>query len=181
MLSDKQLKKNFLKIASKEPDKYYPTKILLKEGFVRNKCDKCSKFFWAIDNERKVCGDASCQGGFTFLTDKSTKTKLSYIDVWKKFEEMFIKFDYKSINRYPVVARWNPTTEFTIASIAAFQPLCSFWRINSTCRKINYSTILFKIWRCSKCWSYNVTYDWFCNDRTTSIYYKRKMESRKSI
>jgi alanyl-tRNA synthetase len=122
MLSDKQLKKNFLKIASKEPDKYYPTKILLKEGFVRNKCDKCSKFFWAIDNERKVCGDASCQGGFTFLTDKSTKTKLSYIDVWKKFEEMFIKFDYTSINRYPVVSRWNPTTEFTIASIAAFQP-----------------------------------------------------------
>ncbi|MBR9702809.1 alanine--tRNA ligase, partial [Candidatus Woesearchaeota archaeon] len=29
---------------------------------------------------------------------------------------------YKVMDRYPVVARWNPTMEFTIASIAAFQP-----------------------------------------------------------
>ncbi|MHA1699116.1 MAG: alanine--tRNA ligase, partial [Promethearchaeota archaeon] len=36
--------------------------------------------------------------------------------------EMLEPKGYKKVARYPVVARWNPTTEFTIASIAAFQP-----------------------------------------------------------
>ena len=35
---------------------------------------------------------------------------------------MFKKLGYVPIHRYPVVARWNPTTDFTIASISAFQP-----------------------------------------------------------
>jgi alanyl-tRNA synthetase len=35
---------------------------------------------------------------------------------------MFKKFGYVPIKRYPIVARWNPTMEYTNASIAAFQP-----------------------------------------------------------
>src|SRR3989344_6721626 len=35
---------------------------------------------------------------------------------------MFQKFGYTPIRSYPVNARWNPTVDFTIASIAAFQP-----------------------------------------------------------
>ena len=42
--------------------------------------------------------------------------------MWKKIVEILEPRGYKPIKRYPVVARWNPTTEFTIASIAAFQP-----------------------------------------------------------
>ena len=39
--------------------------------------------------------------------------------VWKKLVEMFEPLGYKAIKRYPVIARWNPTTEFVMASIAA--------------------------------------------------------------
>ncbi|MCK5016161.1 MAG: hypothetical protein KAS32_03735 [Candidatus Peribacteraceae bacterium] len=35
---------------------------------------------------------------------------------------MFNKLGYKPIDRYPVVARWNPTMEYTNSSISAFQP-----------------------------------------------------------
>ncbi|MGE0792696.1 MAG: alanine--tRNA ligase [Candidatus Woesearchaeota archaeon] len=120
MLTDKEQKKLFLKETTKEPDKYYPTQVLKNKGFSRKQCKTCKKFFWSIQ-DRTVCGDASCQGGFTFLNNKSNNP-LSYIKVWKEFEKLFKSFKYKSISRYPVVARWNPTTEFTIASIAAFQP-----------------------------------------------------------
>ena len=119
MLTDKELKKKFIKEVSKDPDKYYATKVLKQHGYQRSQCKTCKKFFWSI-NPQQTCGDASCQGGFTFLNNSSKP--LTYIQVWKEFEKLFKSYDYTSINRYPVVARWNPTTEFTIASIAAFQP-----------------------------------------------------------
>ncbi len=122
MKTDKELKKEFKLIASKDPDKYYPTEVLKEKGFTRNKCEKCGKYFWNVDPNRKVCGDADCVGGFSFIGDTPAKLKTDFIGIWKKFSEMFEKKGYKIVNRYPVVARWNPTTFFTNASIAAFQP-----------------------------------------------------------
>ena len=124
MLSDKELKKAYRPIFWGEPDKYFPTAILKKEGFHRGICSQCSMPFWNQDTKRKTCGDPSCVPGesFGFIGKTPAKKKLTYVQVWKDFAAMFTKFGYTPIKRYPVVARWNPTMEYTNASIAAFQP-----------------------------------------------------------
>ncbi|MCK4237892.1 MAG: alanine--tRNA ligase, partial [Candidatus Lokiarchaeota archaeon] len=43
---------------------------------------------------------------------------------------------YKPVNRYPCVARWNPTTEFTIASISAFQPYVITGEVEPPAKKL---------------------------------------------
>ena len=122
MIPDKEIKKQYKPIFWKNPEKYYATKVLIEEGFKRGICKKCGKPFWSTIN-RSTCGDPACSGeGFSFIGNSPCKNKLSYIDVWKKFSEMFEKKGYTAIKRYPSVARWNPTMDYTNASIAAFQP-----------------------------------------------------------
>jgi len=121
MLSDKDIKKRFKLEASKYPEKYYAVNFLKKKGFFRGRCSKCKKFFWSTNSSRKICGDSACEGMVSLFDNKSRK-KMSYEQVWIKYAAFFRKRGYKVINRYPVVARWNPTIDFTIASIAAFQP-----------------------------------------------------------
>jgi len=123
MKSDKEVKKEFLPKFWKHPDKYYATRVLREEGFLRNICIKCKRPFWSTDPERKVCGDPLCSNeGFGFIGDSPAKRKLEYTEVWLDFAKMFKKLGYTPIKRYPVVARWNPTMEYTNASISAFQP-----------------------------------------------------------
>jgi alanine--tRNA ligase len=121
LLSDKEQKKRFKKIASADPDSYYPTNALKKNGFSRYKCEKCGRFYWS-SIESNVCGEPGCNKGFQVVKNNPSKNSLSFIDVWKKIVEILEPRGYKPLKRYPVVARWNPTTEFTMASIAAFQP-----------------------------------------------------------
>ncbi len=121
MLSDNELKSKFKKIASAEPDKYYATRILKAEGFMRKQC-KCGMFFWTTHKEQATCGDPACIGGVDIFKGSPVKKKLSFPDVWLGFKKFFEARGYKAINRYPVIARWNPTIDFTNASIAAFQP-----------------------------------------------------------
>ncbi|MBN1214895.1 MAG: alanine--tRNA ligase [Candidatus Lokiarchaeota archaeon] len=120
--TDKELKKVFKKIASIEPEKYFPTKELNELGYMRKECVSCGTFFWTTHINRKVCGDPMCSGGFQVVVDNPSKITLSYTDVWKKIVEILEPRGYVPIKRYPSVARWNPTSEFTIASISAFQP-----------------------------------------------------------
>ncbi|USN45481.1 MAG: alanine--tRNA ligase [Candidatus Woesearchaeota archaeon] len=122
LLTDKEQKKAFLKEASTNFEKYYPVGILHKEGFMRKQCPITKLFFWTVNKDQEVCGDSKALGKVTMLEKRFTTKKQSYPEVWKNFETFFTKLGYTSMNRYPVVARWNPTTEFTIASIAAFQP-----------------------------------------------------------
>ncbi|HLC85635.1 MAG TPA: alanine--tRNA ligase [Candidatus Nanoarchaeia archaeon] len=124
MLSKKELVKKYRPIFWKDPDKYYPTVVLKAEGFTRNICKTCKKPFWNVDASRKICGDPSCAVGesFAFINKTPAKNAMSYADVWKNFSEMFRKFGYTPISRYPVVARWNPTADYVMASISAFQP-----------------------------------------------------------
>ena len=136
MLSDKEQKKAFKEIASKNPEKYYAVNYLKKEGFQRKNCSKCKKYFWSVNKTQNVCGDSSCSGGFRFIGNTPAKNKLSYLEVWKEFSSMFKKFGYTSINRYPVVARWNPTMDFTIASIAAFQPFVISGEVKPPAKKL---------------------------------------------
>ncbi len=121
MLTDADLKEQFKKTASANPDRYFPTKALKALGFARHTCPLCKRHFWTMHARQKTCGDPACSGGFRFIGKPQGKA-LSYLDVWKKFADIHKKLGYTPIKRYPVVARWNPTTEFTIASIAAFQP-----------------------------------------------------------
>ncbi|MFT4309936.1 MAG: alanine--tRNA ligase [Candidatus Woesearchaeota archaeon] len=121
MLSDKEQKKAFKQTASKNPDKYYPTSVLTNEGFERKKCPKCNAYYWTADN-KEVCGDPQCQGGFSFIDESPARYDLDYIGVWEKFSKMFQDLGYTPIKRYPVVARWRDDTDFVQASIYNFQP-----------------------------------------------------------
>ncbi len=120
MATDKDIKKEFKKRASKDPDKYYATRVLKGEGFQRKKC-KCGTYFWTT-TDKKTCGDAVCSGGYQFFDKPPAKKKLDYIEVWKEFSKLFKKQGYTPIPRYPVVARWRNDTDFVQASIYNFQP-----------------------------------------------------------
>lgn len=120
--TDKALKQNFKKIASRNHDAYFPTTELRELGYMRKKCESCGTFFWTTLKNREVCGDPACSGGFHVVIDNPSKVKLSFIGVWEKIVEILEPRGYLPIKRYPCVARWNPTSEFTIASISAFQP-----------------------------------------------------------
>ncbi len=121
MLSDKEQKKRFKIISSKNPEKYYPVEVLKKYGFERKKCIKCGTFFWTT-TDSNICGDPDCVGGFSFIDNTPAKHNLDYIQVWKKFSKMFHDLGYTPIKRYPVVARWRDDTDFVQASIYDFQP-----------------------------------------------------------
>src|SRR3989338_10966577 len=120
----KAIKKEVLANASSHPEKFFPVNTLKKHGFHRGKCSNpaCGRYFWSQHTTQTVCGDPACSGGFRFIGNSPAKKKLDYIEVWKAFSEIHKKLGYTPIKRYPVVARWNPTVDFTIADIAAFQP-----------------------------------------------------------
>ena len=124
MLTDKELKKKYLPVFWRNPEKYFPVQVLKEEDFFRSKCAECGAMFWSTDQDRKVCGDPACSPdeSFGFIGKSPAKNSLEYKDVWHKFSKMFRDLEYTPVKRYPIVARWNPTMEFTNASIAAFQP-----------------------------------------------------------
>ena len=122
-MEEKEMKRALKERASREPEKYYPVGVLQEEGFVRKRCRVCGQYFWTRDPEREVCGEPECSGGYQFIGKEDNATqKMDFIEVWKRFSEMFDRMGYTPIKRYPTIARWNPTTEFTLASITDFQP-----------------------------------------------------------
>ena len=134
--TDKELKEKFKTITSQNPDKYFPTKELKNLGYIRKKCECCGTYFWTTLKERKVCGDPMCTGGFQVTINNPSKEKLSYIGVWEKIVEILEPRGYTPIKRYPCVARWNPTSEFTIASISAFQPYVITGEVEPPAKKL---------------------------------------------
>ncbi|MFH1917221.1 MAG: alanine--tRNA ligase [Nanoarchaeota archaeon] len=118
-MGDKELKEEFKKTIAKKYEQFYPTLKLKSLGFFRHTCKTCKRQFWSQE-EREVCGEPSCEGGYSFIGKK--REDVDFIEVWKRFEKLFVKKGYASIKRYPSVARWNPTMDFTLASIADFQP-----------------------------------------------------------
>ena len=117
MRMDKEsLRKEF----SKEPEKYYSTKLFKDEGFERRNCRICGKNFWSADPERDLCGDSEHEP-YSFIKDKPQE--LSYDDFWKYFSGYFSREGHSIVGKYPVVSRWRPDLYFTIASIQDFQRL----------------------------------------------------------
>ncbi|MFW9972464.1 MAG: alanine--tRNA ligase [Candidatus Odinarchaeota archaeon] len=134
--TDKELKQVFKKIASKNPDAFFPTKELKDFGYIRKICKSCGNFFWTTLKDREVCGDPACSGGFQVVKDNPSKVKLSFIGVWEKIVDILEPRGYAPIKRYPCVARWNPTSEFTIASISAFQPYVITGEVEPPAKKL---------------------------------------------
>ena len=134
--TDKELKLIFKKIASRNPDAYFPTKELRELGYMRKNCEFCGTFFWTTLKNREVCGDPVCSGGFQVVIDNPSQVKLSFIGVWEKIVEILEPRGYAPIKRYPCVARWNPTSEFTIASISAFQPYIITGEVEPPAKKL---------------------------------------------
>ncbi|MCX8174759.1 MAG: alanine--tRNA ligase [Candidatus Micrarchaeota archaeon] len=105
---------------SAEWEKHYKVGALVELGYSRQKCAKCGRHFWSVE-ERKICSDASCMG-YAFIGKRMAKKPLGYVETWKKIEEYFTKNGHASIEPYPTVARWRDDLYFTIASINDFQP-----------------------------------------------------------
>ncbi|MEM4555137.1 MAG: alanine--tRNA ligase [Candidatus Anstonellaceae archaeon] len=103
-----------------EWEKHYKVEALIERGFFRQKCSKCGRHFWAVQ-QREICSDAACMG-YKFIGKKMAKEPLEYVQTWKKIEEYFTKNGHTSLESYPTVARWRDDLYFTIASISDFQP-----------------------------------------------------------
>lgn len=117
-----ELKEKVGKEASKNPEKFFAVKKLKEHGYKRYKCDSCGKFFWTVDKKREVCGEPSCDSGYTFIDSSPTDKKFSFVSAWNEFSDFMEKRGYTPIDRYPVAARWRDDTEFVRASIYDFQP-----------------------------------------------------------
>ena len=100
----------------------YEVEFFKEKGFVRKKCKICGIHFWTLDNERETCGDVECEGVYRFLEGKKWAPQWDIHATIIKWSEFFKERGHEILNPYPVVARWRDDIEFTIASIAVFQP-----------------------------------------------------------
>ena len=110
------MKEELRKYFSERWKEFYDLEVFKERGFKRQRCEKCGKYFWSIE-ERKYCGDPQCSG-YSFIGKKIKD--ISYIDAWKKIERFFVKNGHTSIKRYPVICRWFPDLYFVIASVVDF-------------------------------------------------------------
>jgi alanyl-tRNA synthetase len=99
----------------------YRLDFFVDEGFQRKKCDKCGKFFWTRNSERKTCGDPPCDP-YTFIGSPIFKREHTIDEMREHYLSFFESRGHARIKRYPVVARWRDDIYLTIASIADFQP-----------------------------------------------------------
>jgi len=117
-----ELKEKIKKEASENPEKFFATDVLREKGFSRGQCKKCGLYFWSKNDDREICGEPECGDGYTFINNSPTREEYTHTESWKVFEKFMQERGYKSIDRYPVVARWRDDVEFTGASIYCFQP-----------------------------------------------------------
>lgn len=122
MTSLSELKQQIKQEASDNPDKFFATDVLREKGFTRSECSNCGMMFWAADEDRSVCGEPECSGGYTFINDSPTEEKFGYIEAWNLFRDFMDDRGYEPIDRYPVIARWRDDVEFVGGSIYNFQP-----------------------------------------------------------
>ena len=117
-----ELKQEIKEEASQNPEKFFATDVLRAKGFTRGHCSNCGMYFWSYDEDREVCGEPECSGGYTFINDSPTDKTFSYIEAWEEYRDFMAERGYTPIDRYPVIARWRDDVEFTGASIYCFQP-----------------------------------------------------------
>ncbi len=123
MPSDKEIKQDILRKASREPEKYYPAELLGEMGFERRVCRFCGKGFWSKE-ERGHCDEPECRmkAGELPYGFIGRGSEMSYHEAWERWKKIFSENGHTVIPRYPVVARWRDDVEFVQASIYDFQP-----------------------------------------------------------
>ena len=92
----KDLKLDLKRKSSKAPEQFYPIKILKEQGFTRSKCTNCGTFYWSTVT-RKNCGEPECNNGYSFINNSPTKSKIGYLETWKKFSSTMSKLGYTPI------------------------------------------------------------------------------------
>jgi len=112
-ISKDELKKNFKK-------ENYEVELFKEKGYIRKQCPSCGHNFWTINPDKEICGDTRCAGGYQFLNKKGKN--LNFDETIKSLTDFFVKHGHTAIKDYPVVSRWRADMDFTIASIADFQP-----------------------------------------------------------
>ena len=112
-ISKDELKKNFKK-------ENYEVELFKEKGYIRKKCPICNHNFWTLVPEKETCGDTRCTGGYQFLNKKGKN--LNFDQTIRSLTDFFVKNGHTAIKDYPVVSRWRADMDFTIASIADFQP-----------------------------------------------------------
>jgi len=109
-------------LATKFKDKKYYTVELFNElGFIWKECSVCGTGYWTLDADRNVCGETSCVGRYQFI-GQTLAGGWDFHTTIKKWTDFFERHGHTKLTAYPVVARWRDDMEFTIASIADFQP-----------------------------------------------------------
>jgi alanyl-tRNA synthetase len=111
-------KSKVMELFRKKPEDYWQVRMFREQGWERKRC-KCGVYFWTLDSERTTCGDSSCEP-YSFIGNPPTKRKFDLIESWKTIEKYFVKHGHTSVPRYPVICRWFPGLEYTIASIVDF-------------------------------------------------------------
>ncbi len=119
MVSKEELKKLFGR-------EEYEVDFFKEEGFVRKQCKVCGGFFWTKDPNRETCGDVECEGEYKFIGKNRWRKEWDIHSTIQKWNHFFEERGHEVLEPYPVVARWRDDIEFTIASIAIFQP----WVVN---------------------------------------------------
>ncbi len=113
MLDKKELRKIFGREA-------YEVQLFKEKGFTRKQCPHCGDYYWTLNPDRSDCGDTNCIGGYKFIG--KGKKSWDFHDTVYNWCKFFEDEGHTRVTEYPTVARWRDDIEFTIASIACFQP-----------------------------------------------------------
>jgi alanyl-tRNA synthetase len=55
-------------------EEHYSLDFLKENGFKRARCKVCGEYFWRIDEEREVCGEAPCEP-YSFIGNPPTSRR----------------------------------------------------------------------------------------------------------
>lgn len=113
MVDKEKLKKIF------KPEQYQ-VELFKEKGHIRKQCSSCGIAFWTLKQDKETCGETECEGGYKFIGRKGPNW--DFHQTISKLTKFFEKNGHTPIDAYPVVARWRDDLDFTIASIATFQP-----------------------------------------------------------
>ena len=110
-------KKGLMKKFQSDWENYWKLEFFTKNGWKRQKCSKCNKYFWSLVDQ-KICNDSSCKP-YEFLTRKLINKEYDYFQAWNAIKKFFKANKHHYLERYPTVCRWFPLY-FTIAGIVDF-------------------------------------------------------------
>ena len=119
-MNDKEIKKKMKPHFFNNYEKFYPVDALHSLGFSRSVCKRCGSGFWSA-HQRDFCDEPACSGGYRFINQSIAK-KLDYKEAWDVYVDVFEKWGYVPLERYPVVCRWYDQLYFVTAGINDFQP-----------------------------------------------------------